>query len=158
MHVCIGLIDLDIFLNQKSIFMNYSWNVVATLADCDAILTLVSREQADLQFAKAATEREITHYAENSVEVDAELQKVNAELAAYTTIVANLPAGENKEANITKLKRLEVRQRVLADRKNDYGVVALLDKQLSLGRIEKELVEVDAFIASLQAHKATLTA
>ncbi len=138
--------------------MNYSWNVVATLADCDAILTLVSREQADLQFAKAATEREITHYAENSVEVDAELQKVNAELAAYTTIVANLPAGENKEANITKLKRLEVRQRVLADRKNDYGVVALLDKQLSLGRIEKELVEVDAFIASLQAHKATLTA
>ncbi len=138
--------------------MSYSWNVVATQADCDAILTLVSRERADLVFSKSATEREIEHYAENSVEVAVELQKVSAQMSAYTTIVANLPDGENKEDNITKLKRLEVRQRVLNDRKNDYGVVALLDKQLSLGRIEKELVEVDAFIASLQAHKATLTA
>jgi hypothetical protein len=51
-----------------------------------------------------------------------------------------------------------VQQQMLNDRKNDYGVVALLDKQSSLARAEAELVETDAFITAIQTHRASLVA
>jgi hypothetical protein len=99
--------------------MNYSLNVITATNDCDAILTLAGKEKSELEFRKATLQRQIGQYAENSVEVSAELQAVTAELAALAAIIAALPDGESKEYNITRQKRLEVKQRVLNDRKND---------------------------------------
>ena len=51
---------------------------------------------------------------------------------------------------------LEYKKFLLETRKESYGAVSLLQKQLDLSRVEKELVEVDTFIATITAHKATL--
>ncbi|WP_395057069.1 hypothetical protein, partial [Flavobacterium sp.] len=61
-----------------------------------------------------------------------------------------------KEAEIKKKVRLEYKKFLLENRKDSYGSVALLEKELDLERINKELIEVDAFIAAITAHKATL--
>ncbi len=45
---------------------------------------------------------------------------------------------------------------MLENRKDSYGSVALLEKELDLERINKELTEVDLFITGITAHKATL--
>ena len=55
-----------------------------------------------------------------------------------------------------KKVKLEYKKFLLENRKESYGLVALLQKELDVQRIENEIEEVDGFIAELTAHKATL--
>ena len=52
--------------------------------------------------------------------------------------------------------KLEYKKFLLENRKESYGAVALLQKELDVERIIKELDEVNDFIAVITAHKATL--
>jgi hypothetical protein len=45
---------------------------------------------------------------------------------------------------------------LLENRKESYGAVALLEKELDLERVNKQLAEVDVFIAEVTAHRDTL--
>lgn len=136
--------------------MNYSVNNLTQVADCNALLTWAAREKADLTFKKLSEERLTTKYAETAVELDAVLQGVLAELAATETIISVLPEGTSKEDAINKKTRLEYKKFLLENRRESYGVVALLEKEMDLARIQQELVEVDAFIAAVEAKKSTL--
>ena len=46
----------------------------------------------------------------------------------------------------------------MENRKESYGTVALLEKEMDLSRVEQEIEEVDAFIGAVEAQKATITA
>lgn len=70
--------------------------------------------------------------------------------------IYTLPDGDTKDENITKKKKLELKQYLLNERKDNYGAVALLEKEFHLARVEKELLEADDFIAALTARKAAL--
>ena len=61
-----------------------------------------------------------------------------------------------KETEEKRKVRLEYKKFLLENRKESYGAVALLEKQLDLERVNKQLDEVNAFIAAITAHKATL--
>ncbi|HRZ86150.1 MAG TPA: hypothetical protein P5277_05225, partial [Candidatus Paceibacterota bacterium] len=89
-------------------------------------------------------------------EIDAILQGVNAEIAAVDTVIAILPEGPTKEAEEKRKVRLEYRKFLLENRKESYGAVALLEKELDLERINKQLTEVDVFIAEVTTHRDTL--
>ena len=52
--------------------------------------------------------------------------------------------------------RLEYKKFLLENRKESYGAVALLEKELDLERVNKQLDEVNVFIDAITAHKATL--
>lgn len=136
--------------------MTYSVNQLATVAECDAVLGIANKEKADLQWRQSSIQRRQSAYAESSVEIAAELAAVNAELAAYVSIIANLPEGPAKQEALNRQKKLEYRQFLLTDRKEDYGSVALLEKEMELGQLEKQVEEVDAFIAAITARKAAL--
>lgn len=136
--------------------MIYSLSNITQVADCDVLITWAGKEKADLDFKKLSEERLTTKYADTSVEVEAILQGVLAELTASETILAVLPEGPTKEAEKRKKTKLEYKKFLLETRKESYGAVALLQKQLDLARVEQELEEVDTFIAAVTAHKATL--
>jgi hypothetical protein len=127
------------------------------VADCDVLLTWATKEKADLTFKKLSEERLTTRYTDTSVEVEAILQGVIVEISAVDTIIAVLPEGPTKEAEIKKKVKLEYKKFLLETRKESYGAVALLQKQLDLSRVIKELDEMDVFIATVTAHKETLT-
>jgi hypothetical protein len=136
--------------------MAYSVNLISTVADCNLLLSLAAKEKSDLEFRKISQERQRSSYAETAVETEAELQTVNAELAALASIIATLPDGQVKDDNITKQKKLELKQYLLAEKKDNYGAVALLEKELILARIDKELLATQEFITALEARKAAL--
>jgi hypothetical protein len=136
--------------------MSYSVNLISTVADCDLLLSLAAKEKSDLDFRKLSQDRQRSSYAETAVEVEAELQVVNTELSAITTVIANLPDGQTKDDNITKRKKLELKQYLLTEKKDNYGAVALLEKELTLARIDKELTATQEFSTALEARKATL--
>ena len=134
----------------------YSLNKITTVADCNVLLTWAEKEKSDLTFKQLSVERVTVNYSSTSVEVDAVLQGVVAEITAIDTIITTLPEGQTKEDLVKKKTRLEYKKFLLENRKESYGSVALLEKELDLERINKELDEVDAFIAIITDHKATL--
>lgn len=136
--------------------MSYSISGLTTVVDCDVLLTWAGKEKADLEFKKLSEERLTTRYATTSVEVEAILQGVLVELSAVDTIIGVLPDGPTKEEEIKKKVKLEYKKFLLENRKESYGAVALLEKEMDLARVEKELDEVNAFITMVTAHKATL--
>ena len=136
--------------------MPYSISNVTQVSDCDVLLTWSEKEKAELAFKKLSEERLTTKYASTSIEVAAELQGVLAEISAVDIVIGILPEGETKEEEIKKRTKLVYKQFLLENRKESYGVVALLQKESDLARVTKELEELDAFIATVTAHKATL--
>lgn len=134
----------------------YSVTNLTTIADCDVLLTMANKEKADLTFKKLSEERLVTNYSTTAIEIDAVLQGVIAEIAAVDTVLAVLPEGSTKEAEEKRKVRLEYKKFLLENRKESYGAVALLEKELDLERVQKQLDEVDVFIAAVTAHKATL--
>lgn len=136
--------------------MIYSVANITQVADCDVLLVWAGKEKADLTFKKLSEERLTTRFTDTTVEVEAILQGVLVELSAIDTIIGVLPDGPTKEAEIKKKIKLEYKKFLLETRKESYGAVTLLEKQLDLARVEMELVEVDTFITTITAHKATL--
>ena len=134
----------------------YTVSNLTTIADCDVLLNMANKEKADLAFKKLSEERLVTNYSTTSVEIDAVLQGVIAEIAAVDSILAVLPNGPTKDSEEKRKVRLEYKKFLLENRKESYGAVALLEKELDLERVNKQLDEVNLFIDAVTAHKATL--
>ncbi|NHN26359.1 hypothetical protein FIA58_011775 [Flavobacterium jejuense] len=136
--------------------MNYTINNLTQVSDCDVLLTWAGKEKAELTFKKISEERLTVKYSSTSLEVESELQGVLIELTALDSVIASLPEGEIKEDKLKKKTKLVYRKFLLEDRKESYGTIALLEKELDLERVNKEIEEVDAFILAITNHKATL--
>lgn len=134
----------------------YAVSNLTTVADCDVLLNMANKEKADLNFKKLSDERLVNNYSNTSVEISVILQGILAEISAVTTVLNVLPEGPTKDAEEKRKVRLEYKKFLLETRKESYGAVALLEKQLDLERITKQIDEVDAFILAITNHKATL--
>jgi hypothetical protein len=127
-------------------------------ADCDVLIEQANEEKSDLLFRKTAVEHQTSGYEKTASSVEADLQSSTAQLNALTTVIAGLPEGQVKDANVTKQKKLELRVYLLNQKKENYGAFALLLNQFEKAKIELELTEVDSFIDALQTRKAALPA
>jgi hypothetical protein len=136
--------------------MAYSIEKITTVPDCDLVLGWAAKEKADLNFKKLSEERLTNNYSAASVEIDAELQAVNTDIAATVTIIAALPDGNSKDDATKRKVKLEYKKFLLENRKESYGVVALLEKELDLSRVTLELTEIDTFITAVTTRKAQL--
>ena len=136
--------------------MNYSVTNLTQIADCDVLLTWSGREKADLVFKKSVEERLIVKYAETSIEIDAVLQGVLAEISALDIIIASLPDGSVKDEQIRKRKKADYKKFLLETRRETYGMIALLQKQSDVALIDVEIEAMDEFTAIIEAHKETL--
>lgn len=134
----------------------YNITNLTQVADCNTLLAWATREKANLAYKKTTDERLTERFAETSQEIDAELQSVNADLMANESMINILPEGHSRDETINKKTRLEYRKFVLETRRESYGVVSLLEKQLDLSRINQEIGEVDAFVTAVETQKATL--
>ncbi len=136
--------------------MAYSLALITTIADCDALIVSAERKQRDIQYRKLAQERQYENATESGSTTEATLAATIAEIAALEQVVANLPAGPTKKDLEDKLTTLKYQQFVLQNRKLKYGVFAVLEKEYMIGSIEKELLEVAAYTAALEARKLEL--
>lgn len=136
--------------------MDYSVSTLTAVADCDTVLSLIEKDKKDLAFRKLSLERQQENYANNAIEVSAEIAALSAELAAVNTVIAALPDGDTKDDNIKKQKKIEYNLFLLENRKANYGAIALLEKEFNLARVLKELEEADAFAAAVTARKGSI--
>jgi hypothetical protein len=133
--------------------MAYSLDKLTSATDCDVVLNSVQREKRDLEFKKLGDVRFTENFGFNSVEAQAELQVIMADLAGCEISLSMLAPGKKREAEILRKANLEHRKFVIEHKKSG---VALVEKELELVCIDKKLEEYNAFIAAVTAHKATL--
>jgi hypothetical protein len=134
----------------------YSIEKLTQVSDCNAVLTWAQNEKESLELKKLNESKLTKDYSTTSLSIDTELLSVTTQINAINTVLPTLPEGSVKEEHLKKLKKLDYKKFLLEDRRINYGVVALLEKELDVERITKEITEIDAFIASVTQKKATL--
>lgn len=131
----------------------FTLSKLTSATDCDVVLNWAQKEKSDLAYKKTGGERFTQNFSENALEMEAELQVVIAQLAGCQIAIDLLPPGQKKESEIEKKVKLEHKKYLLERKK---GGVLLVERELELIRIDKELIEINAFITAVTAHKATL--
>lgn len=134
----------------------YSIEKLTQVSDCDAVLTWAQTEKENLELKKLNESKLTKNYSNTSLSIETELQSIITQMNTINTILPTLPEGSIKEENLKKLRKLDYRKFLLEDRRINYGVVALLEKELDVERITKEIAEIDAFITAVTQKKATL--
>ena len=71
-------------------------------------------------------------------------------------MVAALPDGDDKRRNQNQLNRYQTRANNLTSKVENYGVLALLEKELDRDTLTGDIATLDAFVAAVQARRAAL--
>ena len=129
--------------------MVVNFTLISTKADCETLIELATKEKANLEFRKQSLQRQRGSAADHSLSVEAELQSIMAQVTAVQSIVANLPEGNVKEEMTIKLKSLEYKQFQLTVRRNNYGIVDLVEKDYDIDCVDQLIAATDAYLARL---------
>jgi hypothetical protein len=138
--------------------MSYSFNSITKVADCDALLLLANREKSEINYSIDTITRRINSMTNSAADLAADLAEVQAKLTTAETIIASLPDGDAKEEAITERMGLEYRLRVLNDRIDNYGAVALLQRENELEVQNAALDRQEIFITEIQNRRAQIGA
>jgi len=136
--------------------MPYSFNLITQPAEADSLIKTAERDQRTLVARKQSLEVRTENSAEDIVETSAEIAAINAELTNTNALIAVLPNGEKKEAEITKKMELELRLRKLNQSGNKQNAVSVLEREYDIALMDAQLQKITSFIAEVTAHKATL--
>jgi len=137
--------------------MNYTVSLLTSVPDCQALVNIATEEKDSLQYRKTGLQRQRQTATINASEVETELVSVNAELAVLQTMLDSLPEGANRAKVQRDFKRAEYKKFVLEDRKENYGVMALLQKEYDIACVDEEIAQTDGFITALNTRMSELT-
>jgi hypothetical protein len=136
--------------------MNYSLNKITSLADCNTLIDLANTENSELEFKKLQQERAYENVSTGSEGIDAEIAAVNSEITGVEMVLATMSDGPVKKEFESRLVKLNHKRFLLGERRERFGVIALLEKEYVLGNINQQLVESATYIAALNSRKADL--
>ena len=136
--------------------MIYSVSSLQTVADCDELLNMANKNKGALLARQVNLQQDKLLYQSNSVDIEAEIPSVLAELDFLNGVIPTLPEGTLKNKRLDEKRRQECKLYMLNNRKANNGTLAVLENELEQAGVEHELTEVDAFIAAIIAKKADL--
>jgi len=131
--------------------MEYSILLLKSKDDCNALLATANEDKATLEFRKITLERHRVTSSGSSVSIETELQTLQAQINVSESIIANIPDGDVKSKEQTKLLGLNYRKAVLTERKNSHGVIAVLQTEYDIDCVVKDIAATDLFIETVTA-------
>lgn len=137
--------------------MTYPIEKLATIAECDTLLTYANNEKKTLEYRKYILDYSQGNAAENADLVNVSIQAAQVELQGLESLITTLPDGDAKEEYLRKRKRLENKLDDLGFKREDAGAGKLLTKMLELAQINAQLAETENFITAVTARKAALS-
>ncbi|MFT3910322.1 MAG: hypothetical protein QM737_12935 [Ferruginibacter sp.] len=136
--------------------MNYSFTLLNSKEDCDAMIAIANKNKAMFEYKKYLLIHKKDMATGSAVGIETELQSVNAEIAALEPVIAGLPEGNTKKDYMSRKTKLEFKRFTLNERKKSHGVISLLDAEVDIGCIDKDIEETNAFIAGVNERRASL--
>ncbi len=91
-----------------------------------------------------------------SEEVDGEIAAVSSEITGVEMAIANMTDGPIKTAFESRLVKLRHKLYLLEERRERYGVLALVKKEYEIIPIEQQLAENVAYLAALTNRKTEI--
>jgi hypothetical protein len=138
--------------------MNYSTTNLSSASECDALLSLANRDKENLLYRRSNLNYRKSQVLASSADFEADYAEVVNDLQSLTTSLLTFPEGKRKEEMITDKMALEVKLRVMNERKDNYGIIGILQREYDLAVIDESIAETDAFIAAIDTRKAQLVA
>ncbi len=136
--------------------MPYDLSALTAKAMVDRATALARAEESELTFDLSLLVRQGTRVTVGAINTDAYLDAITAEVAAVTTTVAGLAAGDVRTKYERRLRRLTERKSQLTDRLTDFDGVVQVDNEFDRRRLSAALAETTIYLAELAAHRATL--
>lgn len=134
----------------------YSTNKLLTAAECDQAIALATNRKAEFTFDQTVQDHSLVGQAKNAAIETANLISVNAQITGTEASIAVTTDGTFKTSLINKLRRLNDRKDNLNERMQKGGNISLLDAELDTVLIDRQMTEIDAYIAAVTAQKAKL--
>ncbi|MBC7937967.1 MAG: hypothetical protein H7Y86_21680 [Rhizobacter sp.] len=134
----------------------YTVSLLTTKADCTALLNIANREKDAMLYKRTGLQRQSQTATLTSMEIEASLAAVEAEISALQAILNTLPPGPTYEENQVRKTKAEYKKFLLEQRRGNYGPIALVEKEYDIAIIEQGIVETDAFIAELTVRRDAL--
>ena len=135
--------------------MAFSVNLLTTVAQCDALLGTKQRERTGMVNRLNNLQFQLDNW-DDSTSAATELTATQTLITSLTPIVAALPEGDDKRRNQNQLNRYETRANNLTSKVENYGVLALLDKELDRDTLTGDIATLDAFVAAVTTRRAAL--
>ena len=129
--------------------MNYTVSLLTTRPDCQALIDLANREKDTLAYRKMGLDRQRMSATITSQEIESSLLAVTVELQGLQSVYNSLPDGAAKQQALSNIKKNEYKKFLLEQRKENYGVLALLEKEYDIASIDRSIVETEGFIGQV---------
>ena len=136
--------------------MEYTTNTLQSVAECDELLALVSREKRGMEIRRNSLSFRNETLEESSEDFLADIAQINSELEYLNETIPNMPEGNKKEEMITDQLLLTAKLRKFNARRDNFGAIGVLQRQLDVEMLNNNLVEIDEFIASINTRKNSL--
>jgi hypothetical protein len=136
--------------------MNYSLEMIITVAECDALLALAGEDKETLERRRRNLDESIGNFGERTHDYGTELQAVVTLLETYAAAYDALPEGKNKRTIYLEMKRLEAKKAQLDKSVTSYNASALIGKQVDFNLLDNQVPVVNAYITALQARRTAL--
>lgn len=129
--------------------MIYTVSLLTTVPDCEALIELAEKEKETLTYRKQGLQRQRKSATSTSQEIEADLAAIIAELKGLHLGYDSLPEGPAKKEAFSNIKKKEHKKFLLEERKENYGVLALLEKEFDIASIDRSIAETDDFIVQV---------
>lgn len=127
--------------------MNYTVSLLTNRPDCQALINLANAEKETLSYRKVGLERQRYTATITSQEIESRLLGLTAELQALRLVYAGLEDGSStKQTIFNNITKSEYKKFLLEQRKENYGVLALLEKEYDIACIDRSMAETDDYI------------
>lgn len=134
----------------------FNVQILTTVQQCDATIAFADDEIDDLQFRQSSAARQQARTADHTAEVAEDLQLVQADFDAYTTMDATLPEGPAKAANRKRLRKAKFDKENLEDAQGKNNPVAVLRGAADVQALAAQVVVYQTLKTEVTTHKATL--
>lgn len=131
--------------------------LLKTIAECDSYSGDLTQDLDDLGRRKANLMSQKDDYSKNAVTVESELTKVNARLGVADTIIDALPDGPEKRKEEANKSKLTWRLKSLSNRKENFGVFAILDLEVKVAELDARLAVYNAALIEVATRKTELS-
>jgi predicted nucleic acid-binding Zn-ribbon protein len=129
---------------------------LATVAECDILLDRANLEKEELVHDAGGYKLDTTATARSVAQAQADLTSVNVQITAFTAALEALPDGDEKTKMASRIRRLNDRKENLEERVSNTGNTGLLLIEMRKGLADKQVEELNSFIAGVEARKAAL--
>jgi predicted nucleic acid-binding Zn-ribbon protein len=136
--------------------MAYSYDKLATIAECDLLLDRANHEKAELTHEVSGFELDSASTAKSVAQSQSDLTSVNIQITAFTAALNALPEGDEKTKMAGRIRRLNDRKENLEEKLTNSGNSGLLLMEMRKEMAEVQITALNTFITGVEARKAAL--